>query len=218
MSTLNWKGKVVSYVLIGAACFGIGYGAKSCIGETKPDYSKTKVAQGYYQNPEIELKKSLNKNKELELYLEDKNVKIPLKDDLLLGDNQYVYDNLEKRLEKNPKENEDILDKMFQTSYFLKVEANVGNKIKTGCVSPSDILLKYNKTSEGDYISIENKLTNENLQISKCNEKIQLGTFDYQYEYFKQIVVEKASNGYNNFVEKVKEWFPFLGGLFQWGS
>jgi len=215
---MSWKTKLVSYVLIGAAFFGIGYGVKAAILEKKPDYSEIKVAKGFYQNLDIELNKIVNENNELEIYLENEGVKIQLRDDLLLGNNRFVYDGLEKRLEKDPKSNENILDNMFQDAYDLKLLANEGNKVKEYCVSPSDIKIKFNETSEGDYLSIENKLTNENLPITKNGDFIQVGTFEYQYEYFKDLAIDKASDKYDSFIEKFKDIFPMIGGLIGWGS
>ena len=215
---MSWKRKLVGYILIGATAFGIGYGVKAAISEKKPDYSEIKVAKGFYQNADIELNKIVNENNELEIYLENEGVKIQLRDDLLLGNNRFVYDGLEKGLEKDPKSNENILDNMFQDAYNLKLLANQGNKVKEGCVSPSDIKIKFNETSEGDYLSIENKLTNENLPITKNSDFIQVGTFEYQYEYFKDLAIDKASDKYDSFIEKFKDIFPIIGGLIGWGS
>jgi len=215
--TLNWKGKIISCILVGGIFFGMGYGVKACVGETKPDYSVMKVAEGFYQDADIELTKIVNGNNGLEIYLEGEYGKIPLKDDLLLGDNNFVYNGLEKRLEENTKENEQIIDEMFRDAYELKLSANKGNQVKEGYANPSDIKIKYNKTSEGDYLSIENKLTNEELPITKNNDRIQVGDFDYQYQYFKDLAINKASEKYDTFMEKLQKIFPFLGAL-GWGS
>lgn len=210
---LNWKGRIVAYGLIAGMFFGIGFGARACIPEKVPDYSNMKVAEGFYQDSEIELTKIINEDNEIEIYLENDCKKIPLREDLLLGDNNFVYSGLEKRLKKGPKENEAIIDEMFNDSYRLKIAANDGNKIKEGYANPSDISIKYNTTSEGDYLSVENKLTKEDLPVTKNNEKIQLGDFDYQYQYFKGLALDKLSGKYDSFMGKLQKVFPFLGAF-----
>ncbi len=206
--------KFVASGLIAASFFGIGYGVKSCLPEKKPDYSNLKIADGYYQNADIELEKVVNNENELEIYLKDKAVRIQLKEDLLLGDNKFVYSGLEKRLRTNPKEDKPIVKDMFQDSYDLLLKANEGNKVKEDCVSPSDIAIEYNETSEGDYISVENKLTNKILPITKDGKYIGLGNIDYQYDHFKEKALDKASQKYDSFMDKIKSWLPFLGGAF----
>lgn len=204
--------KIVACGLIAGSFFGIGYGVNACVPEKKPDYSELKVANGYYQNADIELEKAINNNNELEIYLKDEGIRIQLKDDLLLGDNNSVYSGLENRIKKNPKKNEDIIDSMLEDAYNLKLKANEGNKVKENCVSPSDIAIKYNETSEGDYLSIENKLTNEVLPITKDGGFIGIGGIDYQYNHFKEKAIDKASQKYDSFMDKIRSWIPLFGG------
>ena len=204
--------KIVACGLIAGSFFGIGYGVNACVPEKNPDYSELKVANGYYQNADIELEKAINNNNELEIYLKDEGIRIQLKDDLLLGDNNSVYSGLENRIKKNPKKNEDIIDSMLEDAYNLKLKANEGNKVKENCVSPSDIAIKYNETSEGDYLSIENKLTNEVLPITKDGGFIGIGGIDYQYNHFKEKAIDKASQKYDSFMDKIRSWIPLFGG------
>jgi len=223
MTNLNLKGKIIVYGLAFSLAFGSGVLLSGPMKNAlkKDPYKNKEAAVSFYQNYKaLELEKIINKNNEVEIYLVDEknNKKVKVGYDLITGTNEEIYSGLEQRLEQNVAENTKIIDNLFQDSYKLKIASNLGNKVKEGYMNPSEIELKYNETADGDFISFENKLTNENIALYNLNGKPQLGTIDYRIKGIKDELGNRAYIYFEDFQKNKTGIFDWFLNLFAGGS
>ncbi len=214
---MNLGTKIVAFGMIAGSFFGMGYGTRAYFPDKKPDYeSNVPVEQGFYQDSTIDLTKEINKQGNLEIYVEGKEIKVPLRDDLILLNNEQAYDALEKRLLKEPKENRELIDKIFSNSYGLLLESYEGENVKQSCANPSYLEFKIKRDSDGVYAVVNNLKKNEELEIESIDKDIQLGNKEYRREITKKELGYDISEKYENFMEKAQKIIPWVKGMIGW--
>jgi len=214
---MSWKKKLIGYLSLAAIAFGSGYGVKAAIPERKPDYSDIVVEEQFYQDSEVEFVKKINKEGKLEIYIQSNETEIPLREDLILLENKPAYDALEKRLAKDPKANEGIIDEMFNDAYKLKLATKDGKTVKEGHANPSDLSFGIDEDSEGVYAYIEFKQKDEKLPVTIVKNNIYLGGFDRRLDAVKEQLMGKLSEQYDKWSDKAEKALSFLR-LWEWGS
>lgn len=124
-------------------------------------------------------------------------------------------------ISKNPKDYEDIIDKISSETYKLKLETVKELPVKKGYIDPRDFTYALNKEEAGVYISIHNNKTKESHNLVYVENTTHLGEFNHRFYGLKQesgkIIYEKTKGigkRFDALAERWNEIWFLLGNLF----